>query len=29
VFLTNNTALPALTISALHKSRWQDELIFK
>ena len=23
VFLTNNTALPALTIAALYKSRWQ------
>ena len=29
VFLTNNTALPALTISALYKSRWQVELFFK
>jgi len=29
VFLTNNTALPALTISALYKSRWQMELFFK
>ena len=29
IFLTNNTALPALTISALYKSRWQVELIFK
>ena len=29
VFLTNNTALPALTIAALHKSRWQVELSFK
>ena len=26
VFLTNNTALPALTIAALYKSRWQVEL---
>jgi hypothetical protein len=26
VFLTNNTALPALTIAALYKSRWQIEL---
>jgi IS4 transposase len=25
VFLTNNTALPALTIAALYKSRWQVE----
>ncbi len=29
VFLTNNTALPALTVSALYKSRWQVELFFK
>jgi hypothetical protein len=29
VFLTNNTALPALTIAALYKSRWQIELFFK
>ncbi|MBP8163755.1 MAG: IS4 family transposase [Propionivibrio sp.] len=29
VFLTNNTALPASTISALYKSRWQVELFFK
>ena len=29
VFLTNNTTLPALTISALYKSRWQVELFFK
>ena len=28
VFLTNNTALPALTICALYKSRWQVELFF-
>jgi hypothetical protein len=28
-FLTNNTALPALTIAALYKSRWQVELFFK
>jgi len=28
VFLTNNTALPALTIAALYKSRWQVELFF-
>ncbi len=27
--LTNNTALPALTIAALYKSRWQVELFFK
>jgi Domain of unknown function (DUF4372)/Transposase DDE domain len=29
VFLTNNTALPALTIAALYKSPWQIELFFK
>ena len=29
VFLTNQTALPALTICALYKSRWQIELFFK
>ena len=29
VFLTNNTALPALTICALYKSRCQVELFFK
>ena len=29
VFLTNNTALPALTIAALYKSRWKVELFFK
>jgi len=29
VFLTNNTVLPALTIGALYKSRWQVELFFK
>ena len=29
VFLTNNTNLPALTIAALYKSRWQVELFFK
>ena len=29
VFLTNNMALPALTIAALYKSRWQVELFFK
>ena len=28
VFLTNNFALPALTIAALYKSRWQVELFF-
>jgi len=28
LFLTNNTALPALTIAALYKSRWQVELFF-
>jgi IS4 transposase len=27
--LTNNTALPAHTIAALYKSRWQVELFFK
>ena len=29
VFLTNNTALPALTVAALYKQRWQVELFFK
>jgi hypothetical protein len=29
VFLTNNMALPAATIAALYKSRWQVELFFK
>jgi hypothetical protein len=29
VFLTNNTTLPAVTIVALYKSRWQVELFFK
>jgi hypothetical protein len=29
LFLTNNTALPASTIAALYKSRWQIELFFK
>ena len=29
VFLTNNTVLPALTIAALYKGRWQVELFFK
>ena len=29
VFLTNNTTLPALTITALYKQRWQVELFFK
>jgi hypothetical protein len=28
-FLTNNFALPALTISQIYKSRWQVELFFK
>ena len=28
-FLTNNFALPATTICALYKSRWQVELFFK
>ena len=29
MFLTNHTALPALTICDLYKSRWQVELFFK
>jgi len=29
VFLTNNFALPALTIGALYKSHWQVELFFR
>ena len=29
VFLTNNMALPALTVCALYKKRWQVELFFK
>lgn len=29
VFLTNNFALPALTIAQLYKARWQVELFFK
>jgi IS4 transposase len=29
IFLTNNTALSALTISTLYKNRWQIELFFK
>lgn len=29
VFLTNNFTLPALTICALYKSRWQIEMFFK
>jgi len=29
VFLTNNFALPAITICALYKQRWQVELFFK
>jgi hypothetical protein len=29
VFLTNNFALPAFTIGALYKSRWQVELFFR
>ena len=29
VFLTNNTSLPALTVAALYKNRWQVELFFK
>jgi hypothetical protein len=29
IFLTNNTALPPLTIAALYKRRWQVKLFFK
>ena len=29
VVLTNNTSLPALTICALYKGRWQVEVFFK
>ena len=29
IFLTNNFDLPALTIAALYKNRWQVELFFK
>ena len=29
IFLTNHFALPALTIAALYKRRWQVELFFK
>ena len=29
MFLTNHFKLPALTICALYKSRWQVELFFK
>ena len=29
IFLTNNTGLPALTICALYKGRWQVEIFFK
>lgn len=29
IFLTNNTALPPLTIATLYKNRWQVELFFK
>ena len=29
IFLTNNTALPPLSIAALYKNRWQVELFFK
>ena len=29
LFITNNTALPALRICALHKARWQVELFFR
>jgi len=28
-FLTNNFALPALTVAAIYKNRWQIELFFK
>ena len=29
MFITNNFALPAATVCALYKSRWQVELFFK
>jgi hypothetical protein len=29
VFLTNNTAIPALTVAKLYKNRWRVELFFK
>jgi DDE family transposase len=29
LFITNNTALPALKISALYQARWQVELFFR
>ena len=29
IFLTNDTSLPATTIAALYKNRWQVELFFK
>ena len=29
LFITNNTALPALTVCALYKARWQVELFFR
>ena len=29
MFLTNNFDLPALTVAALYKARWQIELFFK
>jgi IS4 transposase len=29
VFLTNNFALPALTITELYRCRWQVKLFFK
>ena len=29
IFLTNHFTLPALTIAALYKQRWQVELFFK
>ena len=28
IFLSNNTSLPATTIAALYKARWQVELFF-
>ena len=28
IFLTNNTNMPATTIAALYKNRWQVELFF-
>ena len=29
VFLTNNFAIPALTVAEIYKQRWQVELFFK